>query len=57
MTTAVLVLDDDNPYDNKAVRVEIDGYLVGHLSRENARQYRKKLKEAVTQGSRPAARH
>jgi hypothetical protein len=26
--------------------VEIDGHIVGHLSRENARQYRNKLKEA-----------
>ena len=46
VTTAVLVLDDDNPYDAKAVRMEIDGHVVGHMSRENARQYRKKLKEA-----------
>ena len=46
VTTAVLVLDDDNPYDANAVRVEIDGHVVGHMSRENARQYRKKLKEA-----------
>ena len=45
-TTAVLVLDDHNPYDSKAVRVEVGGYVVGHLSRENARQYRKKLQEA-----------
>jgi hypothetical protein len=45
-TTAVLVLDDDNPYDSKAVRVEIDSCVVGHLSRKNARQYREKLKEA-----------
>ena len=39
VTTAVLVLDDDNPYDAKAVRVEIDGHAVGHMSRENARQF------------------
>jgi hypothetical protein len=45
-TTAVLVLDDNNPYDSQAVRVEIHGYVVGHLSRENARQYRKRLEEA-----------
>jgi len=44
--TAVLILDDGNPYDSKAVRVEINGYVVGHLNRENAREYRKKLKEA-----------
>jgi len=45
-TTAVLVLEDENPHDKKAVRVEIDGYAVGHLSRENAREYRKQLKKA-----------
>lgn len=44
--TAVLVLEDDNPYDNQAVRVDIEGHTVGHLSRENARQYRKRLAEA-----------
>ena len=45
-TKAVLVLDDNNPYDSKAVRVEINRQVVGHLSRENARQYRMKLKES-----------
>src|SRR5262249_32273170 len=45
-TTAMLVLDDANPYDSNAVRVEIAGYVVGHMSRDNARQYRKKLKQA-----------
>jgi hypothetical protein len=41
-----LVLDDDNPYDSLAVRVEIRGCIVGHLSRENAREYRRQLKKA-----------
>ena len=43
--TAVLVLDDGNPYDNKAVRVEIEGRTVGHLSRANAREYRRELQK------------
>lgn len=48
---AFLHLDDDNPYDNKAVRVQIDGKVVGHLSREVARLYRQQLK----QGGHPRA--
>jgi len=38
--TAHLVLDDANPHDNQAVRVEIEGHQVGHLSRADARQFR-----------------
>lgn len=37
---AVLVAEDDNPYDPKAVAVWINGLKVGHLSRENAQRYR-----------------
>src|SRR6266487_4446344 len=37
---AVLVAEDDNPYDPDAVAVWIDGLKVGHLSRENAQRYR-----------------
>ena len=40
---AVLVPVSNNPHDDKAVRVEVDGYLVGHLSRENARSFRRRL--------------
>src|SRR4030042_2459327 len=43
---ATLIHEDDNPYDNKAIRVDIDGMTVGYLSRENAREYRKRLKKA-----------
>jgi hypothetical protein len=42
-TEATLYLEDDNKYDNQAVRVEIEGKTVGYLSRENARLYREKL--------------
>jgi hypothetical protein len=38
---ASLVPEDDNPYDDQAVRVEIQGHRVGHLSRADARQYRR----------------
>jgi hypothetical protein len=43
---ATLVHEDDNPYDNQAIRVDIQGKTVGYLSRTNARQFRAKLKEA-----------
>lgn len=44
--TAVLILEDDNPHDNKAVRVMIDGYTVGYMPRKMAREYRAKIGEA-----------
>ena len=43
---ALLICDDKNPYDNKAIRIEIKGETVGHLDRERAREYRKKLTQA-----------
>jgi hypothetical protein len=43
---ATLMLEDDNPYDNQAVAVHIDGKRCGYLSRENARLYRADLAAA-----------
>jgi hypothetical protein len=43
---ALLVFDDANPHDEKAVRVEVDGLVVGHLSRPTARVYRKAMADA-----------
>ena len=43
---ATLILEDSNPHDKYAVRVEIEGRTVGHLGRDHAKQYRKKLAEA-----------
>ena len=37
---AVLVPEADNPYDENAVSVWVDGLKVGHLSRDDARRYR-----------------
>ena len=37
---AVMVAEDDNPYDANAVAIWIAGLKVGHLSRDNARRYR-----------------
>jgi hypothetical protein len=38
---ARLELEDSNPHDKCAVRVMINGYQVGHLSREHARAFRR----------------
>ena len=38
--TASMIPEDDNPHDANAVRVEINGMKVGHLSREMAKIYR-----------------
>ena len=40
---AELVLEDRNPYDSRAVRVDIDGDVVGYLSRQDARRFRASL--------------
>jgi hypothetical protein len=36
---AVLVTEEDNPYDPNAIAVWIDGAKIGYLSREDARRY------------------
>lgn len=41
--TARILLEDENPYDNKAVRVDIGGKTVGYFSREDARSYRRQI--------------
>jgi hypothetical protein len=43
---ATLILESTNPHDANAVRVEIDGELIGYLSRDNARRYRADLAAA-----------
>lgn len=40
---AILVPEDDNPHDNKAVKVTVQGLTIGYLSREDARSYRRRL--------------
>lgn len=42
--SARLFLEDDNPYDRNAVRIEVCGITVGYLDRENAKEYRSYLK-------------
>lgn len=41
--TAILVPEDSNPYDDKAVKVTVQGQTIGYLSREDARSYRRRL--------------
>ena len=43
---AVLILEDSNPNDHNAVRVDIAGVTVGYLTRDFAVQYRRRLLEA-----------
>lgn len=43
ISSAKLVHADDNPYDSKAIRVEISGMPVGHLSKSEARYYRDRM--------------
>lgn len=44
--TAELVFEDDNPMDNLAVRIDIEGKTVGYLSRPFARLVRETVAEA-----------
>jgi hypothetical protein len=41
---AFIVPDNDNRHDDRAVRIDIEGMTVGHLSREDARSFRRRLK-------------
>jgi hypothetical protein len=43
---AELIHEDKNPYDKKAVRIDIEGMTVGYFSKELAREYRKRITEA-----------
>jgi hypothetical protein len=47
---AILVAEDDNPYDPNAISVWINGHLVGHLSREDAAGYRPGLLKLTERG-------
>ena len=49
--TATLICDDNNDYDDQAVRVEINGRTVGHLSRVDARTYRRVLADEGRAGA------
>lgn len=40
---AILVPEDTNPYDDKAIKVTVQGLTLGYLSRDDARSYRRRL--------------
>jgi len=46
LVEAILVHEDDNEHDKKAIEVEIEGHTVAYLSRDDARNYRRRLKKA-----------
>jgi len=48
--TAELHYEDKNSYDNKAIRVDINGKTVGYLDREDARFYRRKINKTGHEG-------
>lgn len=52
---AVLVAEPNNPYDPNAVAIWIDGWKVGHLSRDNARLYQPGLLVLQQQHGSPVA--
>ncbi|MGH2941032.1 MAG: hypothetical protein ACRDPE_23270 [Solirubrobacterales bacterium] len=47
---AILIAEPDNPYDSNAVRVEVEGRQVAHLSRADAVAYRAAVQEAAASG-------
>ena len=48
---ALLEYEDDNPYDDQAIRVTIQDKTVGYLNRENARAYREQMEQAGQAGA------
>jgi hypothetical protein len=44
---AVLILDNTNPKDKSAVRVDVQGQTVGYLSPDLAKTYRRRLQEGA----------
>ena len=54
--TAQLVREPDNPRDPNAVRVDIGGLPVGHLSKEDAPRFHSVIKRLCEQGQAPTAR-
>lgn len=50
-TTATIIPYDTNPKDDQAVRVEINGLIVGHFAKDSARTYRSQLLKNGIAGS------
>jgi hypothetical protein len=43
---AFLILEDSNPYDKFAVRIDIEGKTVGYMSKQSARSFRRQVEKA-----------
>lgn len=43
LITAILVPEPNNQYDTKAIRVDINGLIVGYLSKDDARSFHRRL--------------
>jgi len=54
---AVLIAEDNNPYDAHAVAVWVQGLKVGHLSRANARRYHPGLLSLQRRYGQPVAQN
>lgn len=54
--TAALVPEPSNPHDRNAVTVQINGYVVGYLEREDAAKYQPLLNSVIAAGYVPATR-
>lgn len=52
---AELIPEPSNPHDPNAIRVEIDGRLVGYLSRDNAIKYGQLITGFAASNARPFA--
>jgi very-short-patch-repair endonuclease len=52
---ALLVAEDNNPYDPNAIAVWVEGLIVGHLSRQDARRYRPGLLALQERYGKPVA--
>jgi len=50
--TAELIWEDDNPADDEAIQVQVQGMVVGYLTRTSARLYRRWMATAGYQGRR-----
>jgi hypothetical protein len=54
LVTAVLVAEPNNPYDNKAIRVDVGGRCVGYIARDETHRFHPILRQLASVG-RPAS--
>lgn len=54
--TAFLIPEDDNRYDDKAVRIDAEGMTLGYLDRDTARSFRRRLSAKKLTGQTTACK-